>query len=73
MKLTPEVEKQLARLAKADAYRKAYNNKPEVKEKRKEYMKKRAAEMREALALVREAKSDPEKAVLLGIGKRVAM
>lgn len=71
--VSPEMLEKLRRLEKMDAYRKAYNAKPEVKAKRAAYMKKRTEEIRVAVRMMREAASDPEKAALLGLGIRVEM
>lgn len=64
---------EVERAVKQLAYRKSYNKRPDVVAKRKVYMAKRAVEQREALKLFREAQTNPEKAVALGLGTRPAL
>ena len=66
---TSEVERAIKQLA----YRKEYNKRPEVVEKRKAYMRQRNLRIKEALQLLDRASTDPVLAVELGLGTRVAL
>jgi Iap family predicted aminopeptidase len=70
-------EKEVRQAVKQIAYRKAYNKRPDVVAKRKEYMELRNLERSEAVAELKRihklADENPELAVLLGWGERVAL
>ena len=63
-------EKEIQQAIRQLAYRKAYNKRPEVVEKRKVYMKKRGERIKEALKLLERASTNPQLAVELGLGTR---
>lgn len=52
--LTEELKQLVTEALAARAYRAAYNNKPEVKDKRKAYMQRRNAEINAALQLLKQ-------------------
>lgn len=66
-------EKEIQQAIRQLAYRKEYNKRPEVVEKRKLYMKKRGERIKEALKLMERASTNPQLAVELGLGTRVEL
>jgi hypothetical protein len=54
-------------------YQLEYRYGAEATQARKAYQRRRAAEQKEAMVLLKKAQTDPELAVKLGLGKRVAL
>lgn len=63
-------QKEVEQAVKQLAYRKMYNQRPDVVEKRKKYMKERNERIKEGLKILKQVSTNPQLCVELGIGVR---